>query len=178
MSRRLRVVPIPDHGPPALLVTDLVTLTRLSGSARLSRRRQPQEYVQGTLAVDFRGPDDDPLFGPQATGTADLPEVRSFVATLTQALVETMGGARPPSQLRRWLSPAVHEVVSRRHTLALRRGGGPARRAVVRRVRVCEPADGVVEACAVVLDAGRVRAVALRLVGMDGRWVVTALQVG
>ncbi|WP_369126369.1 Rv3235 family protein, partial [Paludifilum halophilum] len=31
---------------------------------------------------------------------------------------------------------------------------------------------------AVVIDGGRVRALALRLVGLDGRWRVEALQVG
>jgi hypothetical protein len=49
---------------------------------------------------------------------------------------------------------------------------------VVRGVRVCEPADGVAEASAVVVDGGRVRALAFRLVGLDGRWRVEALQIG
>ena len=53
-----------------------------------------------------------------------------------------------------------------------------ARQAIVRRVLLCEPADGVVEACAVVLDNGRVRALAMRLTGIDRRWVISALQVG
>lgn len=51
-------------------------------------------------------------------------------------------------------------------------------RSVVRSTRVCVLRDGVVEACAVVLDGPRVRAVALRLEGLDGRWRVTALQIG
>jgi hypothetical protein len=45
-------------------------------------------------------------------------------------------------------------------------------------VRVCEPADGVAEAAAVVHGPQRTRAVALRLEGMDGRWRVTAFQAG
>jgi hypothetical protein len=53
-----------------------------------------------------------------------------------------------------------------------------ARRALVRRVRICQPGDGIVEACAVVVDNGRVRAIALRMTGIDRRWVVSALQVG
>ena len=60
----------------------------------------------------------------------------------------------------------------------LGRGVPAGRRAVVRSVRVCEPADGVAEASAVVVDGGRVRAVAFRMVGLDGRWRVEALQVG
>ncbi|MFC6714722.1 Rv3235 family protein [Branchiibius cervicis] len=42
----------------------------------------------------------------------------------------------------------------------------------------CEPADGVAEVCLVVQHEGRVRAVAARLSGVDGRWLVTALQIG
>ncbi len=59
-----------------------------------------------------------------------------------------------------------------------RRAPGPRRPAIVRRVRVCEPADGIVEACAVVVSHGRVRALAIRLEGLDGRWLVTALTIG
>jgi hypothetical protein len=36
----------------------------------------------------------------------------------------------------------------------------------------------VVEACAIVVDNGRVRALAMRLTGVDRRWVVTEPQVG
>jgi hypothetical protein len=49
---------------------------------------------------------------------------------------------------------------------------------MVRSVRVCLPADGVAEASAVVVSRGRVLAVALRLEGLDGRWRMTALEVG
>nr|WP_162529402.1 Rv3235 family protein [Segeticoccus rhizosphaerae] len=48
----------------------------------------------------------------------------------------------------------------------------------MRSVHLCQPVDGVVEACAVVLDGGRVRAMALRMSGVDHRWLVTALQLG
>ena len=71
--------------------------------------------------------------------------------------------------------------ISRRAALAgrMRRGTlPPGRQAVVRCVRVCEPADGGVEGCAVVVVHGRVRAVAVRLEGMDGRWRATAVEVG
>jgi hypothetical protein len=40
---------------------------------------------------------------------------------------------------------------------------------------VFEPADGVVEATAVVVGGPRARAVALRLEGWDGRWRCTRL---
>ena len=49
---------------------------------------------------------------------------------------------------------------------------------LVRSVRIGEPRDGVVEACALVSDGGRLRAVAVRMEGLDGRWRVTALEIG
>ena len=45
-------------------------------------------------------------------------------------------------------------------------------------VHVCEPADGVAEVSTVFRRGGRARAVAFRLQGVDGRWRITALQVG
>ena len=44
-------------------------------------------------------------------------------------------------------------------------------------VIVCEPRDGVVEASVVVRGRARVRAVALRLEGLDSRWRATAVHV-
>jgi len=48
----------------------------------------------------------------------------------------------------------------------------------LRRLIVSEPADGVAEVTAVVERGPRTRALALRMEGRDGRWVVTALQMG
>ena len=43
---------------------------------------------------------------------------------------------------------------------------------------MCEPVNGVAEAAVVLQHGSRVRAVALRLEGQDGKWRVTALQIG
>jgi hypothetical protein len=75
----------------------------------------------------------------------------------------------------------VYTAISRRASLAARMRRGalpPGRAAVVRGVRVCLPADGVVEGSAVVIEQGRVRAGALRLEGVDGRWRATAVEIG
>ena len=50
-------------------------------------------------------------------------------------------------------------------------------RPVIRSLHLSEPGDGVVEACSLVHDGTRGRAIALRLEGIDGRWVCTALDV-
>jgi len=89
-----------------------------------------------------------------------------------------MDGSRPAAQLTRWLAPDIHERVARRGTLARQRRQPRRHASAVRRMLACSPADGVVEISAVVAHDGRVRALALRLSGVDGRWLVTALEVG
>ena len=69
--------------------------------------------------------------------------------------------------------PARGRGAGRRRT-----SSGAAHRTRVLRVHVCEPADDVAEAAVVLVDGGRVRALAVRLVGRDHRWVVEALQIG
>ena len=161
----VRVQPIPDCSPPPI---DPTTLTVDD---------EPTGYQQGMLAVDFQ-PHEESWFGPQPTPSRDLPEPTKWAGHIAQALVEVMSGTRPAPQVIRWTAPEVYSVVARRSAVAGRRGVTSGRRAVVRRVLVCEPADGVAEACAVVVDHDRVRALAMRLTGLDHRWMVTALQVG
>ena len=173
---KLRVRPIPDLSPP---VIDSRTALRQDPAFQ-----DPSPFVQGTLAIDFSvqyDQDQDPegrdYFGPQRALSRDLPEPETWVRHIAQALVEVMSGARPAPQVIRWTTPEVYAVVARRSAASGRRSA-VAKRALVRRVRICEPADGVVEACAVVVDNGRVRALAMRLTGVDRRWVVSELQVG
>jgi hypothetical protein len=170
-SARLRVRPIPDISPPVI-------------DSRTAAPPAPSPFVQGTLAISFDNDYDvasDPLdrryFGPQRTLTKNLPEPMAWVTSMAQALVEVMSGARPAPQVIRWTTPEVYSALARRNALSGRRAR-LARRAIVRRVRICEPVDGVIEACAVVVDNGRVRALAMRVTGVDRRWVVSALQVG
>ncbi|MCE1178892.1 MAG: Rv3235 family protein [Micrococcales bacterium] len=171
------MLPIPESRPPALTPEELALLA--------DEARDPSDYVQGALAVDFARQPGEEEPTPVRRPAPDLPSPREWSAHLAQALVEVMAGARPCVQVLRWTSPEVYAVVSRRGAVAARRGAarrGPARtyRARVRSVHVCEPADGVAEVAAVVLDGTRVRALAMRLeADRDrGRWQVTALQVG
>jgi len=171
---RIRVRPIPDISPPLI-------------DSRAAVLQELSPFVQGTLAISFRGrfdtvadpkaPEDPEYFGPRRALSSDLPEPRAWVTHMAQALIEVMSGARPAPQVIRWTTPEVYSAVARRNAASSRRTMA-TRRAIVRQVRICEPADGVVEACAVVVDNGRVRAMAMRLTGVDRRWVVSALQVG
>jgi hypothetical protein len=135
-------------------------------------------YTQEALALDFFPAIEDD-FARQPTRATELPDPEPFVAKIAQAVVEVISGQRPATQLIRHASPTVYSLLARRAIVSSRRlGGGPRRPAVVRRIRLCEPADGVVEACAVVVSHGRVRALAFRLEGLDGRWLMTQVAVG
>jgi len=131
--------------------------------------------------------DVDPVVAPRASADDELADPTATCAALAGAVVEVLSGHRPAAQLVRWTTLEVHEGLVRRAALAARlrrsRAGSRAparagRPAVVRRVRVCRPAEGVVEASAVVVDGERVRAVAVRLEGWDRRWRATAVEVG
>ncbi|PRY61256.1 hypothetical protein BCF74_1064 [Knoellia remsis] len=139
-------------------------------------------YVQGTLAVDLAAASDEQLFGPQTTSSHDLPCAQEWAGRIGQAIVEVMSGLRPPAQVVRWTTPDVYAAVARRGALAGRRRAAgarsQARTARIHTVRVCEPADGVAECSLVIGEGTRVRAMALRLTGQDGRWRVEALQLG
>lgn len=180
----VRVSPAPRSTPPAVPLPTHV-------DHRRAERRAP--YVQDALAMDLASASDDQLFGPQPTPVHRLPDPRQWAAHIAQALVEVMHGARPATQVLRWTSAEVYAAVSRRGALAARRearmrgderraladaGHRTTRRTQVVRVVVCEPREDVAEASVVIVDGGRVRALAVRLVGQDGRWIVDALQVG
>ncbi len=165
--RPLRILPAPRTRPPVIPEPDSWDLEPETGP----------HYVQDALAVDF-APADPVGYGGRPTRRDDLPDPAAWAGHIAQGLVEVMAGARPAPQLLRWTTPEVYAVVARRGAVSARRQLPTTRRTVVRSVRVCEPGDGVAEVAAVVLDGGRVRALAFRLVGLDGRWRVEALQIG
>jgi hypothetical protein len=138
--------------------------------------------TRGPRTVDLRSvaTASDEFSAQRRTPGHALPEPGRWAAQFVQAAVEVTTGLRPSSQLIRWTSDEVQTMLTRRAGLAraaAARGRRP-RRSVVRSTRVCIPRDGVAEASAVVTDGSRFRAVALRLEGLDGRWRVTALQIG
>ncbi|WP_422392117.1 Rv3235 family protein [Nakamurella antarctica] len=109
--------------------------------------------------------------GITRTPTRDLPPAREIAGVLSRAVVEVMTGYRQLAQLRVHCAPTVFAGLARMITPA----GTPPR---LVSVRSSEPADGVVEACAVFRRQERTAALAFRLQGIDGRWRITALQIG
>jgi hypothetical protein len=111
--------------------------------------------------------------GVRRTTTGQLAPASRAAQVLATALVEVLAGRRPVGQLRVHCAPPVYAGLSGR---APKSGAGDP--LTVLSVRVGQPADGVAEACATVRHGQRVRALAFRMEGVDGRWRVTALEIG
>jgi len=124
----------------------------------------------------------DDFFDQQPTSTAALPDPRPLVENLTRCVIEILAGARELDQIARWLDDGVYRHLLKRVVLSARarqaKGAQPLRPTfTIGSIVLCEPRDGVVEATVVVRGRARVRAVALRLEGLDRRWRATALHV-
>lgn len=167
----LRVRPIPRTEPPVVQLC-----AEDWGEQRPSAA--DSGYVQGTLAVDFDRSCEDGFFGPQATASNELPDPGPWARQMIRAALEVINGVRPADQLNRWVTPEIRDRIARRGVLARRRRARPRHPSTVRTALTCMPADGVVEISAVVAHAGRVRAVAVRMVGVDHRWLITVFEVG
>lgn len=182
-------------GAPGTPAADVPVVERLGsppvGGARLAGHRRPTRG--GPPARPRVAPP-----GPQGTapGAAAPLDPRQASCMVALGAVEVLAGRRPLAQLARWLTPDVYDALSRRAALTapgtrvldtaaagrdVRRdddGRSAARRASVRRVRVCRVDDHVVESTVVVAHGDRVRAVAVRLARTSGCWRATALVVG
>jgi Family of unknown function (DUF6459) len=112
-------------------------------------------------------------------------EVCAITRGTVQAAIEVLAGTRPIHQLARRLDQRCLASLQHRAALTRRLASGPSptagrlhRNPTVRSVRACEVAAGIYEACAVVVDEVRVRAVAVRLERSNQVWRVTALEIG
>lgn len=123
---------------------------------------------------------------PSLRPVSEAAEVRAITRGTVQACMEVLAGIRPIHQLARRLDPRCLSSLQHRAALIRReltRTGNPAlarlhRNSVVRSVRVCEVADGIYEASAVVVDDVRARAVAVRLERSKHVWRVVELVIG
>ena len=114
-------------------------------------------------------------FDRQPTPIWQLPDPKQATARIAQILLDVMNGQRPVAQLNNVTNALVRAQV-------LRSVAGLPRdqrhRPLVTSLRVTTPGPSVVEASVVLGNAGRSRAMALRLEGLDGRWMCTALRMG
>lgn len=127
--------------------------------------------------------------GPEARSLKavdEKTEVLAIIRSTVQASMEVLAGIRPVHQLARRLDPRCLAMLQHRASLIRRelaRSSSPSlaklhRNSLVRSVRGCEVAPGIYEACAVVVDDMRARAVAVRLERSKEVWRVTELVIG
>ncbi len=168
--RPVLVRPTPDREPPARAAEPGAR----QGQGRLSLVAGDPRSTRTPLRPL---PKRAHAFAPRPTSTADLPEPRGWAAQLALTCAQVAAGIRQPGQVSRFLSPGVQESLSRRRAGAAR-AGAAVRPLRARAVVISEPADGIVDAVVVTDDGRRARPIALRMVGLDGRWIVTEMVMG
>lgn len=140
----------------------------------------PRTAIIGTSARRLDLDEDD--FARRRSGRAELPDPEPLLRNLTHCVIEVLAGARDLEQLARWVTDDVYRNLGKRVVLAARarraKGLVPQRPAfTVGRIRIDEPADGVLEAVVMVHQRARSRAVAIRLEGLDQRWRASVISV-
>lgn len=114
----------------------------------------------------------DPDFARRITSASELPDPMMWSSRFGQAALEIVAGRRGPGQMIRWTNRTVYAHLSSKT------GKLPAKQARLRKIRLCAPADGVIEAAAIAQLDNRIIATAMRFEGLDGRWLCTALILG
>ena len=107
-----------------------------------------------------------------------LPDAREWSATLALALIQTLLGQRPVSQLNRWMVEEVLAAISICQRRSLSRHGRTAVPTALRSVHVQHPDPEVAEVSAHVVIGRRSAAMAFRLEALGERWLCTALELG
>lgn len=124
----------------------------------------------------------DEFFTHQPSPRSALPGPVPLLENLTRCVIEILAGARDLEQISRWVTDDVYRLLLKRVVLSARarqaKGTAPARPTFsIGSVSVFEPRDGIVESVVIVRGRARVRAVAIRLEGLDSRWRATAINV-
>ncbi len=107
---------------------------------------------------------------PRPTSASELPGIHRWISTYIMSVVEVLTGRRQPAQL----IERTHRVI---YQQLLKNIGTFKSVAKIRTLHLTEPLDGVCEATITIAVDGRVRAIAMRCEGVNGRWLCTALRV-
>lgn len=122
-------------------------------------------------------------FGKQYSKNSELPDPTARIQTLAFGVVQVIAGERSVDQISQWVTDEVYQRVRARAVaakLSRRYGKNEPRRALnlqVRKVKTQSPRDGVIESVVLLSASDRIRAVAIRLEGLNRRWRATAISV-
>jgi len=126
--------------------------------------KKPRLYlVPSTFGEEF-----DAEFAPQPTSAATLPEITPLIHRFIHNVLEIWAGRRSSQQLQLMCHYSIYSQLQHA-TGSLKEVGR------VRKIRITEPLDGICEATVTVRFGDRLRVVAIRFEGLDGRWLCTCL---
>ena len=122
------------------------------------------------------------FFGPQYNKTSELPNPEASLRALATGVVEVIAGSRPIDQLARLLTDEVYQRLSRRAILARENRAALGQKThhqnfAVQNMMNTSPRDGVIESVVLLNSQRRIRAVTIRLEGINNRWRATAVSV-
>ena len=131
---------------------------------KIEEVKKPRLYlVPSTFGEEF-----DSEFAPQPTSASELPDIQPLLFQFIHNAVEIWAGRRSPQQLQAMCHYKVYSELQKGAAM-LREIGR------VRKTRITQPLDGVCEATITVRFGDRLRVVAIRFEGLDGRWLCTCL---
>jgi len=158
-----------------LILTSSTTSRYLWSHPTLDLFAPPIEKFQPQRAILFTHPstfgesfDDDDL--PKPTSAEQLPDIEKWTMSLAISALEIIAGRRQPAQV----AMRCHRVI---YNELVGQIGRVKEIGKIRRIHQESPFDGIVESTITVRFSDRVRALALRAEGVDGRWLCTALSL-
>ena len=126
--------------------------------------KKPRLYlVPSTFGEEF-----DAEFAPQPTSAATLPAITPLIHQFIHNVLEIWAGRRSSQQLQLMCHYNIYSQLQHA-TGSLQEVGR------VRKIRITQPLDGICEATVTVRFGDRLRVVAIRFEGLDGRWLCTCL---
>ena len=129
---------------------------------------QPLQKPRLYLTPSAFGEEYDPEFAPKPTSATDLPDINELTIQFIHNILEIWAGRRTASQVQ---AMCQHLIFS-----DLQRNAGQQKMiGKVRKIKVTEPLDGICESTVTIRYGDRLRVVAIRFEGLDGRWLCTAL---
>jgi len=126
--------------------------------------QEPRLYL---VASTF-GEEYDPEFAPKPTSSTDLPDINELIFQFIHSVVEIWAGRRNASQVQAMCHHLIFADLQRK-------AGQQKLIGRVRKIKVTEPLDGISETTVTIRYGDRLRVVAIRFEGVDGRWLCTAL---
>jgi len=136
----------------------------------LSIKECPPQEALLYSSPSFFGEQFDDDDRPRPTPSGELPDIRTWTMSFAISALEAIAGRRQPAQL----ATRCHHVIYPR---LLRLVGCEKEIGRIRKIHQDQPLDGICESVITVRFGERVRALAIRSEGVDGRWLCTALSL-